>query len=87
MSDLYNFTPSRIVMYTMDYCGDCKRAKTFFEENQITYLKVGLEDNEEAVKFVKIVNNGNRTVPTIIFPDGSILVEPSHEELKAKFSI
>jgi mycoredoxin len=86
MSDLYTLTPSRIVMYTMDYCGDCKRAKAFFEENQIAYLKVGLEDNKEAVKFVKTVNNGNRAVPTIIFPDGSILVEPSREELKAKVS-
>jgi mycoredoxin len=86
MSDLYTLTPSRIVMYTTDYCGDCKRAKAFFEENQIAYLKVGLENNEEAVKFVKTVNNGNRSVPTIIFPDGSILVEPSCEELKTKFS-
>ena len=86
MSDLYTLTPSRIVLYTTDYCGDCKRAKAFFEENQIAYLKVELENNEEAVKFVKTVNNGNRSVPTIIFPDGSILVEPSCEELKAKFS-
>jgi mycoredoxin len=73
-------------MYAMEYCGDCKRAKTFFEGNQIAYLKVGLEGNEEAVKFVMAVNSGNRSVPTIIFPDGSILVEPSCEELKAKFS-
>ena len=86
MSDLYTLNPSRIVMYTMDYCGDCKRAKAFFEVNQIAYLKVGLEDDEEGVKFVKTVNNGYCTVPTIIFPNGSILVEPSLEELQAKFS-
>jgi mycoredoxin len=86
MSDLYNLTPSSIVMYTMEYCGDCKRSKAFFEENQIAYLKVRLEGNEKAVRFVVAVNNGNRSVPTIIFPDGSILVEPSQEELKAKFS-
>ena len=73
-------------MYTMEYCGDCKRAKAFFEENHIAYENVGLENNEEAVKFVKNVNNGNRSVPTIIFPDGSIMVEPSQEELRAKFS-
>ena len=86
MSDLYNLTPSRIVMYTMEYCGDCKRAKAFFEENHIAYLKVGLEGNEEAVRFVTTINNGCRSVPTIIFPDGSILVEPNQEELRAKFS-
>jgi mycoredoxin len=87
MSDLYTLTPSRIVMYALEYCGDCKRAKAFFEANQIAYIKVGLEGNEEAVKFVMTINNGNRSVPTIIFPDGSILVEPGQEELKAKFSI
>ncbi len=86
MSDLCNLTPSRIVMYAMEYCGDCKRAKAFFEENHIDYLKVGLEGNEEAVRFVMTINNGYRSVPTIIFPDGSILVEPSQEELRAKFS-
>jgi glutaredoxin len=73
-------------MYTIEYCGDCKRAKAFFEENQIEYENVELENNEEAIKFVKNVNNGNRSVPTIIFPDGSIMVEPSLEELRIKFS-
>jgi mycoredoxin len=47
---------------------------------------VGLEGNAEATEFVVKVNNGNRSVPTIVFPDGSILVEPDWEELKAKFS-
>jgi len=86
MSDLYTLSPSSIVMYATEYCGDCKRAKAFFEQNQIAYVKIDLEGNEEAVKFVKTVNNGNRSVPTIIFPDGTILVEPSQEELRAKFS-
>jgi mycoredoxin len=85
MSDLYTLTPSGIVMYATEYCGDCKRARAFFEENQIAYLKVGLEGNEKAVNFVKTINKGNRSVPTIIFPDGSILVEPSQEELRIKF--
>jgi len=47
---------------------------------------VGLEGNSEATEFVLEVNNGYRSVPTIVFPDGSILVEPNWEELKAKFS-
>jgi mycoredoxin len=72
-------------MYTMEYCGECKRAIAFLEENQIAYIKVGLEGNEEAEKFVMTINNGNRSVPTIIFPDGSTLVEPSQVELRTKF--
>ena len=73
-------------MYATEYCDDCNRAKAFFEENHIAYVKVGLEGNEEAIKFVITINNGNRSVPTIIFPDGSIMVEPGQEELRVKFS-
>jgi mycoredoxin len=62
------------------------RAKKFFETNNIPYLRVGLEHNEEATEFVMQVNNGYRSVPTIVFPDGSVLVEPSWEELKQKFN-
>ena len=86
MSDLYNRTPSKIVMYSTEYCGDCRRAKAFFASKSIDYINIGLEGNEEATKFVMEVNNGNRSVPTIIFPDGSILVEPGWEELEKQTS-
>lgn len=82
MTDLYNLKPSKIVMYSTEYCGDCRRAKSFFEAKQIQYVNIGLEGNEEATNFVINVNNGSRSVPTIVFPDGSILVEPSWEELE-----
>jgi mycoredoxin len=86
MTDLYTLNPSQIVMYATEYCSDCVRAKKFFEAYNIPYLHVGLEGNDEATEFVKKINNGYRSVPTIVFPDGSILVEPGWEELKAKFS-
>ena len=82
MTDLYTTNPSQIVMYTTEYCPDCHRAKAFFETNNIEYLRVGLEGNEEATEFVMNVNNGNRSVPTIIFPNGSVLVEPSWGKLR-----
>lgn len=86
MNDLYTTAPTQIVMYTTEYCSDCIRAKKFFEANNIPHLRVRLEGNAQAVDFVINVNNGFKSVPTIIFPDGSILVEPNWEELKAKFS-
>jgi len=86
MTDLYTLTPSQIVMYVTEYCGDCMRAKQFFEANSIPYIRVGLEEDNEAAEFVMQVNDGYRSVPTIVFPDGTILVEPNREELKAKFS-
>lgn len=69
-------------MYTTESCSDCLRAKAFFDTHQIEYLRVGLEDNEEATEFVMTINNGKRSVPTIIFPGGSVLVEPSWEALR-----
>ena len=86
MTDLYTLTPSQIVMYATEYCPDCVRAKKFFEAHNIPYMRVGLEGNADATQFVMQVNNGYRSVPTIIFPDGSVLVEPAWDELKAKFS-
>lgn len=86
MKDLYTTNPSQIVMYSTEYCSDCHRAKAFFETNKIEYIKIGLEGNEEATEFVMRVNHGNRSVPTIVFPDGTILVEPSWEDLREKFS-
>jgi len=86
MTDLYTLAPSQIVMYTTEYCSDCMRAKKFFETNSIPHLHVNLEGNMEATEFVMRVNNGYRSVPTIVFPDGSVLVEPDWEELKSKFS-
>lgn len=87
MIDHYTLTPSQIVMYTTEYCSDCMRTKKFFEANNIPYLRVGLEGNPEATEFVMQVNNGYRSVPTIVFPDGTVLVEPGWEELKAKISM
>jgi len=86
MNDYYTTHPSQIVMYTTEYCSDCIRAKKFFDTNNIPYLKIGLEGNQEATEFVMEINNGNRSVPTIIFPDGTVLVEPGWDELKQKFN-
>ncbi len=86
MTDHYTLNPSQIVMYATRFCPDCMRARKFFEANNIPYLHIGLEGNQDATEFVMRVNNGSRSVPTIIFPDGSVLVEPGWEELKQKFN-
>lgn len=86
MNDLHTLTPTQIVVYTTEHCSDCSRVKAFFKVNKISYLPVGLEENSEGIDFVMKINNGYQSVPTIIFPDGSILVEPDWKELKTKLS-
>lgn len=74
----------KILVYGATWCPDCKRAKQFFGEHRIHYEWIDITDNDEAIAFVEQVNKGNRSIPTIVFPDGSILVEPSNAELAAK---
>jgi mycoredoxin len=85
-SDLYSLKPTQIVMYSVEWCPDCRRAKFFFKRKHIEVLEVDVNADKTAEQFVKGLNNGNRSVPTIIFPDGSMMVEPSSAELEAKFS-
>ena len=86
MGDLYNLHPSQIVIYSTHTCSDCRRAVVFFEANHIAHLRVQIEEDEQATQFVSGINHGFHSVPTIIFPDGSILVEPTWEELRTKIS-
>ena len=85
-ADLYTKNPSQIVMYSVEWCPDCRRAKFFFKRKKIEVLEVDVNADKTAENFVKELNNGNRSVPTIILPDGSMMVEPSTDELEAKFS-
>lgn len=84
--DLYTLKPRQIVMYAVDWCPDCRRAKFFFERKHIPYEMVNVDQDVQGADFVKQLNKGQRSVPTIIFPDGSIMVEPSTEQLTEKFS-
>ena len=85
-NDRYTINPSQIVMYAVEWCPDCRRAKFFMKRKKIPYLEIDVNADKKAEAFVKELNNGNRSVPTIIFPDGSMMVEPSTDELEEKFS-
>ncbi len=85
MTDCCIDRPSQIVVYSVKWCPDCKRAKAFLAQNQISHLNIDVDENPQAAEFVRRLNNGFRSVPTILFPDGSKMVEPSSDELKAKF--
>lgn len=80
-------TDGTITMYGTLWCGDCKRAKKFFGEQRIHFTYVDVEQDADALAFVERVNDGRQTVPTIVFPDGDILVEPSNGELAAKLGL
>jgi len=69
------------------WCPDCKRAKTFLGQHRIEFDWVDMESDPSAQAEVERINDGKRIIPTIIFPDGSILTEPSNDELAEKLGI
>ena len=77
----------KIIMYSTDWCPDCRRAKRILGEHQIPFDEIDIDRHPEAEQIVRKLNNGNRSVPTIVFPDGTILVEPSNAQLAEKLGI
>jgi thioredoxin reductase (NADPH) len=76
-----------IKVYSTVWCPDCKRAKKFFGEQRIPYTNIDIEGDPEAMAFVERVNHGKHIIPTIVFPDGSILVEPTNALLAEKLGL
>ena len=77
---------SEIIVYGTSWCGDCMRARRLLDRTAIKYKWIDIDQDSEGEKYVKSVNKGNRSVPTIVFPDGSILVEPLDSALMKKLS-
>lgn len=80
-------TDQILKLYGTSWCGDTRRARVFLETNQIPFEWIDIDKDPEAAKLVEKINNGYRSVPTLVFPDGSTLTEPSSAELKEKLGI
>ena len=76
-----------IKVYGATWCPDCRRSKAFLEEHQVPYQWIDVDQDAEAQEYVRQVNNGRRIIPTILFPDGSILVEPGNAQLAQKLGL
>lgn len=71
-----------IIVYVTEWCWDCRRALKFLDNRNILYKKINIDQDPDGEKFVLNTNNGMRSVPTIVFPGGKILVEPSDHKLE-----
>ncbi|HZO75501.1 MAG TPA: FAD-dependent oxidoreductase [Ktedonobacteraceae bacterium] len=76
-----------IKLYGTDWCSDCKRSKKFLGEQRVHYDFINIEENTDGQAYVQKLQNGGMTIPTIVFDDGSILIEPSNAELAAKLGL
>ena len=78
---------SKLTVYGAYWCPDCRRSKKFLGENFIPFNWVDIEENKEGEAFVIAKNGGKRIIPTIVFEDGSFLVEPSNAKLAKKLNL
>ena len=76
-----------ILIYGTNWCPDCTRVLKFMDANNIVYLWININKEPSARAIVEKINKGNRSVPTIIWPDGSFLVEPSIKQLSNKLGL
>jgi mycoredoxin len=75
---------SQVTMYSTTWCGYCRRLKLQLDSAGVAYDEVNIERDPEAATFVKGVNGGNQTVPTVRFADGTALTNPSLAQVTAK---
>ncbi len=75
-----------LTMYTTTWCGYCRRLKDQLIREGIAFDEIDIEQNEDAAELVMRVNNGNQTVPTVVFPDGTALTNPSLAEVKQQIA-
>jgi mycoredoxin len=75
-----------VTMYTTTWCGYCVRLKKLMQREGIHFAEVDIERDDQAADLVMRANGGNRTVPTLVFADGSALTNPSIDQVKAQLA-
>ena len=76
-----------IKVYGASWCGDCRRAKKFLGDQRVSYEWFDIEHDPSLISLIQELNDGKNVIPTIVFPDGSHLAEPSDEELANKLGL
>ena len=76
----------QLIMYTTSWCGFCRNLKKQLARVGIEIAEVDIEHDQAAAEYVMSVNGGNQTVPTVVFPDGTALTNPSAAQVKAQLA-
>lgn len=69
-------TATQLTIYSTQWCGYCQRLKAQLDRAGVTFTEVDIERDDAAAEFVASVNGGNRTVPTVLLPNGAALTNP-----------
>ena len=75
---------NEITVYGADWCGECRRTKQYLVKNDIAYTWVDVEANPDEIETVMKYNGGRKSIPVVVFSDGTYLTEPSEPDMGAK---
>ena len=76
-----------LIIYGSAHCGDCHRSKRFLDRHDVPYEWVEIDNDPASIALVERINRGYQSVPTMVFPDGSTLTEPSNRQLADKLGL
>jgi glutaredoxin len=80
-------TQAALLVYGTHWCIDCRRAQRFLTSHQIPFEWIDIDRDRQAEQFVIQTNHGMRSVPTIVFQDGTTLTEPTNAQLSLKLGL
>lgn len=75
-----------IVLYGADWCADCRRAKVWLRENNVPFTEIDVEHDDTARDKAIDLAGGRKNIPVVVFPNGTILIEPTNADLAAALS-
>jgi len=78
---------SQLTLYGTTWCGASRRVRLFLESHSIPFTWVDIDIDPPAARRVEELNHGCQSVPTLVWPDGSVMVEPSNERLAEKLGV
>lgn len=76
-----------IIFYGAAWCADCRRSKQYLDSHNIAFEYINIDNDPKAAQKVVEINKGFQSMPTIVFPNGHILVEPSNEQLQKEIDL
>jgi mycoredoxin len=76
---------STVIVYGADWCGDCRRSKRLLERLGVDYRWIDVEHDPEKAEEARRIG-GSRSIPVVVLPDQSVLVEPTDAELEARLA-
>jgi thioredoxin reductase (NADPH) len=79
--------PEQLTVYGAPWCPYCRRTKRFLEAERVEFRYVDIDRDPDAISALQALQDGGRTIPTVVFPDGSHLVAPTDGEVAARLGL